>query len=109
MIRKPNAVHIEVQFEFGIPSSFPKWKKGACELITVEKITKPDLTDNLMKGLIDALTGICWEDDSQITRVHSHKYYSMTPQIILIIKEKKEFTKEDYKRQLEIIQGGLGT
>lgn len=28
--------------------------------------TKPDL-DNLVKAIMDALTGICWEDDKQIS------------------------------------------
>ena len=30
------------------------------------KPSRPDLTDNLMKGLIDALSGIVFKDDSQI-------------------------------------------
>lgn len=29
--------------------------------------------DNI-KGLIDALTGVCWEDDSQIVDLHIRKY-----------------------------------
>lgn len=30
--------------------------------------------DNCLKGLLDSLTGVCWEDDSQITELHVWKY-----------------------------------
>lgn len=35
----------------------------------IEKTSKPDLTDNLMKGVIDALKGVVFEDDSLISKV----------------------------------------
>jgi len=37
------------------------------------KNTKPDLTDNLMKPLADALNGVVWIDDSQIVDIKSSK------------------------------------
>lgn len=37
---------------------------------------KPDLQDNLSKGLCDALTGILWKDDSQITWCEGFKVIS---------------------------------
>lgn len=37
-------------------------------------ITKPDL-DKLVRGVCDALTGIVWEDDSQVTTIMASKRY----------------------------------
>lgn len=49
---------------------------------TVPKITKPDLTDNLSKGVFDALEGIVFLNDSQIFAVkESYKLYSEKPGI----------------------------
>lgn len=54
----------------------------------VYKSTKPDLTDNLNKGLFDALEGIVYINDSQIAEVqNSRKIYGETPYISLVIEE----------------------
>ena len=31
--------------------------------------------DNILKGILDSLTGIVWEDDSHITSLHVHKHF----------------------------------
>lgn len=47
---------------------------------SIPKTTKPDLTDNLMKGLFDALEGIVYANDSLIYRVRSSsKVYHREP------------------------------
>jgi len=53
------------------------------------KVTKPDLTDNLLKGFIDALSGIIWEQDQQIASVRSDKYNNNNNEINLIVEEIK--------------------
>ena len=54
----------------------------------VYKSTKPDLTDNLQKGLFDALEGIIFLNDSQICSINNlKKYYGFTPGIILELEE----------------------
>lgn len=46
------------------------------------KFTKPDLADNLMKGLFDAMAGIVYLNDSQICEMHNvRKVYGDTPKI----------------------------
>ena len=45
---------------------------------------KPDV-DNLVKGLTDALTGICWVDDAQIVEIRACKEYSENPQTVLTV------------------------
>lgn len=54
----------------------------------VHKTTKPDLTDNLNKGLFDAMQGIVFLNDSQVCEMNDvKKYYSFTPGIIITIEE----------------------
>jgi len=57
----------------------------------IYKHTKPDLTDNLQKGLFDALEGILFYNDSQVCIMNNvKKYYGLTPMIILEIEEMNE-------------------
>ncbi|HCK98716.1 MAG TPA: hypothetical protein DHW42_01230 [Candidatus Marinimicrobia bacterium] len=54
----------------------------------VYKKTRPDLTDNLFKGLIDSLSGIVFSDDSRIVAMDNvKKYYGFVPRIELEIQE----------------------
>lgn len=52
------------------------------------KSTKPDLTDNLNKGLFDALEGIIFHNDSQVCDMQDvKKYYGLKPGIIIELEE----------------------
>jgi Holliday junction resolvase RusA-like endonuclease len=55
------------------------------------KTTKPDLCDNLCKGVCDALTGIVYRDDSLIAEVHSKKIYGINPRIEITIEELNKY------------------
>lgn len=53
---------------------------------TVLKITKPDLTDNLNKGVCDGLSGVVWSDDSRVAMIgNSIKKYGAVPQTVVQI------------------------
>lgn len=41
--------------------------------------------DNLAKGVLDALTGIVWDDDGKITQLVVSKYPSLNPGIYIYI------------------------
>jgi len=41
-----------------------------------DHVVKPDV-DNLVKLTMDALTGIAWDDDTQVVSVHAHKMYGL--------------------------------
>lgn len=75
---------LEVDFVFAPLRSMRKRdlaKIAAGEIVW--KPSRPDLTDNLLKGLSDALTGIVWTDDAIVCEVHSRKIYGDTPCIRL--------------------------
>lgn len=76
------AIGVSVVFVFPPLSS---WSKKTLEAMnkgnTIFKPSKPDLTDNLMKGLFDAMGGIVFTDDSRICKVDSKKIYGNKPRI----------------------------
>lgn len=67
---RPSAVVVQCQFYFVKPKSASK--------SVAHKTTKPDL-DKLARSLLDALTGICFEDDSQVTWLFVSKHFDSTP------------------------------
>ena len=73
-----SAVKIDVTFYRRIQKSTTKTmylKKLSGEILP---IIKPDV-DNYFKAVTDALKGIVWVDDNQITDVGMHKRYSDNP------------------------------
>lgn len=85
------AVGVEVDFVFSLPKSAPKREKQLLNYPgwVLWKIKRPDLGDNLFKGMADALTEIAWKDDSQIVEIHSRKIYGLNPMIKIKITEKQ--------------------
>lgn len=78
------AIAMEVEYIFPIPSSMSKRERAIIESGgMVYKYTKPDLPDNLSKGLCDSLAGIIYTNDSRIAVMSAEKYYGTTPKIIL--------------------------
>jgi len=70
-------LRLDVEYLFSPPKSLPKRDFAAIQQGRVFfKTTRPDLADNLNKGLMDALTGIVWADDSIIVEVHARKVYT---------------------------------
>ena len=73
-----------VSYIFPIPKSMPKSKvKAITEGNIVYKDTKPDLSDNLNKGLFDALAGIVYINDSRVVSLMAVKYYGLVPKTII--------------------------
>ena len=46
--------------------------------IKIAKTTRPDVTDNLNKGIFDAINGLVLEDDAIVYRFSSEKYFTNT-------------------------------
>ena len=49
------------------------------------KQTKPDVNDNLNKGLYDALTGVLWDDDARVTCARALKIYGKDTGILITV------------------------
>ncbi|UDQ99258.1 RusA family crossover junction endodeoxyribonuclease [Lentisphaerota bacterium WC36G] len=86
----PSSKALKIEVEFIFPP-LKSWSKKRLEELkngaTFFKTTKPDLTDNLMKGFIDALSGILWDCDQQICVVQSVKKYGLKAMTTLKITE----------------------
>ena len=79
---KTTAVGMKVIFVFPPLKSWPKKRTEELQNgALIFKDTKPDLTDNLMKGLCDAMNGIVFLDDSLVAEVRSRKIYGFVPRI----------------------------
>jgi Holliday junction resolvase RusA-like endonuclease len=66
-------------------------KKSLSSHCAFAKVTKPDVTDNLNKALVDALAGIIFTQDQQIYRLVATKYWYKEDKIVVNI---SDVTKE---------------
>ena len=71
-------LRMQINAYFQIPKSANKKKTAQMECGEVRPTKKPDC-DNVVKAVCDALNGIAYYDDSQITEMHIGKYYSCSP------------------------------
>ncbi len=61
---KHEQISLRVQFFFERPKSVSKK--------VTHKLTRPDL-DKLIRGIMDALTGVVFQDDAQVTTIEAGK------------------------------------
>ena len=82
------ALALQLRVYRPIPKSMSKKKAALAECGELRPITKPDM-DNYIKGIKDALKGICWLDDSQIVAYKEPfgKYYSNKPRVEVEIEQ----------------------
>jgi len=79
-------VAVQIEYVFPIPASFSKKKIDKIRNgIKIYKPTKPDLTDNLNKGVFDALAGIVYVNDSRIVSLYAEKYYGFVPRTFILL------------------------
>lgn len=79
-------VEVEMHIYKRTLKSFSKKKKIDAENKKIRPKTKPD-ADNYAKGILDAMKGIIWQDDGQVTDLIARKYYSERPRVEVLIKE----------------------
>lgn len=67
---RPLGVSVACDFYFSRPKSTPRR--------VVWKTTKPDI-DKLLRSVLDALKGVCYEDDGQVIWACPAKYFDAQP------------------------------
>lgn len=60
-------VHLRVDYQRPYPTSKPLYGEGEADT------EKPDV-DNVLKLVMDALNGVAWKDDKQVTEAHIKKH-----------------------------------
>ena len=85
------AIAVDLKFYIKPPKAIARVKKNQNILKseTLRVVKKPDL-DNLEKSVLDSVNGHAYEDDNQISDLHSRKRYSLDPRVEIVIKEDKE-------------------
>jgi len=83
--KSTNPIAMKIDFFFEIPKSWSKKKKESASW----HISRPD-TDNLVKGVKDALNGIAYKDDSQVCYLQARKQYAQFSGIRIEIEEMKD-------------------
>ena len=71
-------IYVEICAFMAVPSSYSKKRKNECYTWQEHPCKKPDI-DNIFKIITDALSGIAYKDDKQITDVHMFKRYVSSP------------------------------
>lgn len=80
------ALETFIYVTFPVPPSYSKKRTEAC-LNNTEKHTKrPDL-DNVIKAVIDGMDKIVFNNDSQITSIHSTKVYGEVAKVEVMVRQ----------------------
>lgn len=75
---------VSIQVLKGIPNSAPKHVKAGMRDGYIVPDTRPDL-DNVIKAVLDALNGLAWRDDSQVTAIVAKEEYAEIPGVRITI------------------------
>lgn len=76
---------VSVAISVGVPVSWSKKKRAAALAGEIRPTGKPDF-DNTSKLICDALNGIVWKDDAQITDARFSKRYAETPETAVMVR-----------------------
>lgn len=77
--------YVRIDAYKGIPKSWTRAKR--LRAMEGQEIPgKPDL-DNVAKAVLDALNGVVYADDVQVTRLLVTKQYSLEPRLVVTVKE----------------------
>ena len=77
-------IKVEIQAHFSIPKSTSKKSREEMVAGRIRPTKKPDI-DNIAKTVLDALNGIAFEDDKNITELIVGKHYSDQPHVEVCI------------------------
>lgn len=78
-----NALVLELTFTFARPKSHFRSGGGLKDSAPRVPVTRPDL-DKLVRAALDAMTGVLFVDDSQVTGIEAAKYYANRPGLLIV-------------------------
>lgn len=90
------ALTVEMDIYREIPKSTSNKRRLMKNEKAIRPIVKPDV-DNYTKGILDALNGIIYKDDSQVVDLTARKYYSDNPRVeveIIEVERNNNMAKE---------------
>lgn len=79
-------VQVEINAAFEVPKSAKKAEKEMMLENKINPTKKPDI-DNIVKIILDAMNGIAFKDDTQITKLNVEKKYSESESVYIKISE----------------------
>lgn len=77
-------VNVTMVLECQIPKSWSRKRQEAAIALRELPTTKPDV-DNCVKAIFDAINGVVWVDDCQVTGLSLRKIYSTTPRAVVLV------------------------
>lgn len=86
-------LEVVIEAYFRIPTSWSKKKKQEAIDRLIKPEVKPDC-DNISKIILDSLNGVAYKDDKIVTALHTYKYYSSTPRVVVTMKGRTENERE---------------
>ena len=80
------ALEAFIYVTFPVPPSYSKKRTKACLSDTEKHTKRPDL-DNVIKAVIDGMDKIVFNNDSQITSIHSTKVYGQVAKVEVMVRQ----------------------
>ncbi len=77
-------IEMRVSAVYAVPVSWSRRKREDALNDRVRPTGRPDV-DNLAKGVMDALNGIAYADDSQIVRLTASKHYGHSDSVVVMV------------------------
>ena len=86
LIPYEGAVIVRIVLGLPVPKSVSKKRRADMLAGKIRPTSKPDV-DNLGKSVLDALNGLAYKDDGQITSLHVRKIYMDPPKVMIKVAE----------------------
>lgn len=81
--QKGTPIVVDVIAKMPIPKSTSKKKR--LEMLAREKMLKKPYIDNIVKAVLDGLSGLAFPDDNQVWKIYAYKIYAEEPSTTVLI------------------------
>ena len=81
--QKGTPIIVDVIAKMPIPKSTSKKKR--LEMLEREKMLKKPDIDNIVKAVLDGLSGLAFPDDNQVWKIYAYKIYAEEPSTTVLI------------------------